>query len=491
MSKPSRSSITTLLLVSGTIFASCSVDTKGLVFDDDKFDKIENTTAGDGDKTSGGGSSSTSGDGDGTSSGDGDGTSGDGDVTSGGGSSGDGDGTTGEGGSTTGEDPVEPECTMVGELRCDEDGRQVQVCTGEAFINAGDKCEFVCIDGACDGTCIPGDTECVSETESRSCTKVGQWTEPAACANVCVGSSCGGVCQPGERSCDPDDTTGKGKRLCNSMGEWEVGEACTAGECQDGGCTACAGDDTQCTADSKGVQTCNNGTFGDAVECVDKICIDGACTGECRPALGKDEPYRQCVKNENGPSYQIETCGADGKYGNTTACNFVCVEGSTTGQAKCGGVCKPNQTRCEDGVLLQCSDDGMEEKKVEDCKASGEQCLPIDSKGTLGCGVCTEGSEKYPNRRCKQRYVETCISGQWKQAKSACPSGINKGQTGVCWDGKCNYAIDVCGDTRGDGFGCLDSSTPWTCEGSTYRTGECSFTGFSCTYTKCSGVIKF
>src|SRR6186713_3171114 len=114
--KKSRATIFTLLLTSGTIFASCGVDTKGLLFDDDAFEDAKNPT-GDGDSDGGNGGTTGVGDGDG-----------DGDVST----------TTGEGGDggETATPQVEPECTMTGELKCS--GKQVQVCTGEFFIDAGE-----------------------------------------------------------------------------------------------------------------------------------------------------------------------------------------------------------------------------------------------------------------------------------------------------------------------------------------------------------------
>ncbi len=471
-------SLITFFFVGTAIFSSCSVDTKGLVFDDDAFDRLENTTNGDGD----GGSTSESGDGDSSTSGDGDGdssTSGDGDSST----SGDGDGDGGAPG-TTGD--VEPECMMIGEMRCDDE--QVQVCSGEFFIDAGEPCEFVCEDGACTGTCPPGETECVSETEQRSCNTSGQWGEASQCSNVCVGDACGGECKPGDRSCD--ETNSQMKLVCNAAGEWVEDGACSTGDCSDGVCTACAGTETQCTADSKAVQICESGTFGSPEECLDQVCVDGACTGECRPALGGDEPYRKCVPGS--PSIQLGTCGADGMFGNPTNCNFVCVEGSEPGKNDaCGGVCKPGEQRCDgDGVLYRCAADGMSEEKVEDCSEKGESCLPISANGELGCGVCTPGSSKAPNARCKQRYVETCVGGQWEQAQNPCPSGIGKSAVGLCWDGECTTNGEVCSDTRGGAFGCYDSSTPWGCDGSSFDTGSCKLLS-TCTYTKCtSGGIS-
>lgn len=433
----STTSLITLLIVCGSVFASCTVDTKDLVFNDDEYDRLKN---GDGDGD-GGTAGTGDGDGDGGRSGDGD-----------------GDGPGGAQGSG-GSENIEPDCVMVGELQCD--GNQVQVCSGEFFIDAGKPCEFVCLDGACTGSCKPGLTECLSETEQRACNTEGQWGEPSQCANVCQGKACGGECKPGARSCDESDATLK--LLCNAEGQWAAEGNCSVGECSNGTCTSCAGSETQCTADSKAVQTCEDGSYGEPTACTDQICIDGACTGECRPALDGDEPQRRCVKADTS-STQLETCGADGTFGNASNCNFVCVPGSDPGKNdSCGGICKPGQQRCDGSVLLQCSSDGQKEEKVENCADRNLACLDVGG-GTMGCGECTPGSSKTPNNRCAQRIVQTCSKeAKWVDTEDCSKLTVIGKNVNICYEGACITGNKACDNSRDKAFGCFETTKKWIC----------------------------
>lgn len=455
--KKTSSVIFLLLSISGGSFAACSVDTDGLRFDDDAYDEAKN---GDGDGGQGGTTSS-----------------GDGDQ---GGSTGDGDGDGGDPG-TTGD--VEPECTMTGELVCND--KQVQICTGEFFIDAGPACEFVCSDGACTGICKPGKSECVSETEQRSCDEAGQWGEASQCKNVCTDDACGGACKPGDRSCDGEDATLK--RVCNALGEWEPDGNCSVGECSDGACTSCTGDETQCTPDSRAMQSCEDGSFGEPDECEDQVCLGGSCTGECRPALGGDEPQRRCAAGS--PSTQLQTCGADGNFGAASACNFVCVPGSNPGKNDaCGGVCKPGEQRCDGSILLACSSDGLKEEKVEDCSEKGLSCLDVGG-GKLGCGECTPGNKDKPNNRCAQRVAQTCEGGKWVDVRDCAKDTPPKFQVSICYDGECTTGTDACKRSREAAFGCYDADNKWVCNDGADTDGtdlkSCLLRG-SCTLTSCA-----
>lgn len=457
------SSIITLVLLGSAPFAACNVNTKDFTFDDDAYEEAK-TSDGDGDGDNNGGQGGTT-------------ATGDGDL---GGGSGDGDGD-GEGGDpgTTGD--IEPECTMTGELKCDD--RQIQVCTGEYFINAGDACEFVCDKGTCTGTCKPGSSECLSETEQRSCNQMGQWSEASECKNVCLGDACGGVCKPGSRSCDDEDTSLK--LLCNAEGQWDPDGNCSVGQCEEGACTACTGDETQCTTDSTGVQTCNGSTYDAPEECEDQVCLDGACTGECRPALGGSDPQRRCVAGE--PSTQLETCGADGTFGSASGCNFVCVPGSDPGRNdSCGGACKPGEKRCDGTVLMQCASNGLSEEKVEDCSEKSLSCLDIGG-GNLGCGECTPG-EKEPNNRCAQRMVQTCERGMWVDSDDCTKYLVTLPNVSVCYDGQCTTGNKACDSSRGGAYGCWDAENKWVCNDGADKDGtdlkEC-ITKAACQLTSC------
>lgn len=184
-------------------FASCTVDKSAFTFDDDEFARV----SGDGEDDGSGGSSNPGGIG-------------------------------GEGGTRlVVEGKVEESCD-VSAMRCT--GRQVEFCTGSAWIAAGGECEFACVAGACSGICVPGDKRCESDIEEQTCNDLGQWDEPDFCEFACVGDSesgeCGGECLPGNAGCgttefDPGDEFADTDLIrCSATGEWEI-EATCPGDC--------------------------------------------------------------------------------------------------------------------------------------------------------------------------------------------------------------------------------------------------------------------
>jgi hypothetical protein len=91
---------------------------------------------------------------------------------------------------------------------------------------------MACVSGACTGTCAPGATMCVSESDFETCGTNGQWGAQQLCPNeACVNNGCTGVCSPGAFQC-----VGSQPQQCQSDGTWgDSGPACT------GGCTSGCG----------------------------------------------------------------------------------------------------------------------------------------------------------------------------------------------------------------------------------------------------------
>ena len=79
--------------------------------------------------------------------------------------------------------------------------------------------------------CVPGTTECTSDTQMATCSTAGQWESPAAtCTYACLGTlntvpgACGGTCVPNSTQC----TGSTAYETCGPLGTWVATTTCTA-----------------------------------------------------------------------------------------------------------------------------------------------------------------------------------------------------------------------------------------------------------------------
>jgi hypothetical protein len=188
---------------------------------------------------------------------------------------------------------------------------------------------------AAGGVCVPGTTQCTSETQIETCSTIGVWTA-STCPDACVGTvetlggNCGGVCVPGTTEC----TSGTQVATCNGVGQWSAPTTCSttcigAVGTVGGNCGGCVPGATQCTSEAD-VETCgSNGQWGAPTTCPD-ICVGtvgtlgGACGGVCLPGA------QQCVQDGDACvvdgvatcSNDIETCTSSGQWGAATPCTY-------------------------------------------------------------------------------------------------------------------------------------------------------------------------
>lgn len=167
----------------------------------------------------------------------------------------------------------------------------VQTCTAQT-----------CVAGVCVGSCGPGTTECVSDTEVATCGANGQWGGATTCPHACVGTvgmpggSCGAMCTPGTTEC-----SGGGLVTCSANGQWGAPVACAASApfCASGACTTVP---PSCEPGGAGLTNCGSasescctslevtgGTFFRAYDDANldggvKLAPDGGPTGESAPA---------------------------------------------------------------------------------------------------------------------------------------------------------------------------------------------------------------
>src|SRR5690606_13572188 len=93
--------------------------------------------------------------------------------------------------------------------------------------------------------------------------------------------------------------------------------------------------------DTESEQTCSSaGQWETPVDCP-FVCTSDACGGVCEPDDTK------CEDASN-----VQTCGDDGQWGLGEECPFVCVADD------CGGNCTPDTQRCFNNTPQLCSDVG-------------------------------------------------------------------------------------------------------------------------------------
>ena len=299
--------------------------------------------------------------------------------------------------------PSETECRN-NEIRiCDSEGQwgeYVSCPNTRPFCDTDGK---LCVSKTPVITCEPSETEC-RNNEIRTCSSEGIWGGYVSCPDntpVCndEGTACEypRECESGEKKCaDAHDA----ELMCTDNGKWNIDEPvlCHAGfECSDDlkRC-ACTPGEVLCTyigSRSEGMYKCND--KGDIVisedlikhctcnetldGCIDKCDVEGArkCDGidiySCKKGMWNKEDH---------------TCG-DSQICND-AIGSVCISAVES-------ICKPGESICLDGVLMECVD-GMF-NAVDKPMCGDAPCDPI---------YCITKSLEKGNRQAE--YTDSCVN---------------------------------------------------------------------------------
>ena len=217
----------------------------------------------------------------------------------------------------------------------------------------------------------------------------------------CDSSDRAGVCSPVVADDDPD--TCANERTCNSAGR----------------CGLVLG------------RSCNGAVECASGYCVDGVCCDSACEGQCeacdtaalglcRPAKGKPRGGRPSCPGADGSfSNLCETPACDGTDANRTACAgkigpcapYVCAEQGCSASCKVDTDCDPSATcdaktaRCRSNADAICVDDhtlfrGQDLTTVD--------CRPFACAGTACNAECTSIKDCAPPNECSRDKV--CVS---------------------------------------------------------------------------------
>ncbi len=287
---------------------------------------------------------------------------------------------------------VEGECSGVcetGATECLSD-IEVQECD-DAGQWSSSFCQYVCVDGDCGGSCRPGMSRCggTGGLTVETCNLMGEWEATnTVCTGSCSMGKCTGTCVNGDTQCVTTENGEPAEVTCEG-GTWENSspQPCDY-TCVDGACSGvCSPGSKRCASGSNGEplsQTCDSEGqwITPGVEC-DFICQDGECAGECSPGAQKCEGSR------------VLRCNANAQWETATDCseeNLICV--AIGDERRCGQCSPPKGTTepssCYFTSVVYCSDDGMWEEY--------EECSSTERPGVCaGSGDCRSWEEACEN----------------------------------------------------------------------------------------------
>jgi hypothetical protein len=345
-----------------------------------------------------------------------------------------------------------------GETSCLSASESVQ-CGSDRTWGPPLACANGCVDGACQtaGEWAAGTAECLSITLVHRCSEGALWSDPEECEFACVGADCGGVCKPGQTRCASETSV----ETCSAEGQWGATTACT-GTCSGDACIGeCTQGDARCASATQ-EQTCNDlGQWLTPVSCLN-ACVGSACGGECVPGSSR------CNTETGLP----QGCSMEGIWQDREACPFVC-----SGDGQCTGECTPGDGQCAANGLPQlCSTDGLWTNQpacqfvcmgagscAGECSDGSRRCNPVSAAPQLCSGgiwqnqptcqfVCSAGfcaGECTPNsRRCNplNGRPQLCSAGGLWQDQNPCAFVCSGGAcTGECvpTERRCNPTTNV------------------------------------------------
>lgn len=296
---------------------------------------------------------------------------------------------------------------------------------GECVLNSECSKNEVCLFEVCSPPC-EADRDCAA---GARCLKTKDGT---ACV-VSTGAAC-----DAETAC-PEGSTCVAETCritCDGTEDCLADQVCQSGACYgndttrdpDGG--PCEADETRCGVGGR-LETCDaDGAWGDGIECP-FLCSKGECTGDCKP---------EAVDCKDG-KIPLE-CSAAGKWVEKEECAAVCTDGA------CAASCDVGTYECSTKDRLVCNDDGVWERD--------ETCPFVCNPSTSACdGECEPGT------------------------RSCAPTGETLRVCGAdgFWDVQAN-CVDVCivDATATGGFACA-ACDPGTDRCRNNEVEQCSATG--------------
>lgn len=336
-------------------------------------------------------------------------------------------------------------------------------CRMDSDCSTGHCSDGVCCNAACDGQCEScKEANAVGTCKAVTGTPVGP-REPCdgtgMCKAACDGTNGKSCTFPDSATVCAPATCTAGKvttaSLCNGAGSCSTPTegACPNGTCATDGTAKCA---SACTATSCGAgficdpagvclpalaigASCSSGSMCASGFCVDGVCCDGKCDGQCESckvaaSLGKCTPVKGAPVSPRTPCGGTAPCkgtcdGVNGKAcvlpDATTVCTAaVCSGGRATTASVCNG-----SGACTTAATSACA----------------SNLCATDGSGKCS-GSCT---------------ADSCMAGTYCDSTGTCAKTLDNGVNcstntqctsgncvdGVCCDGKCAGQCQSCKDT--------------------------------------------
>ena len=414
-----------------------------------------------------------------------------------------GDGPLGGGGSTSVLDAKPIDSVGVSDVPMESGGPDPTSCSSAAACSTGYCVDGVCCDTACDGQC----ESCKEAGSVGKCKAIkGSPLSPRA---VCGGTgTCKGQCDGtnGKTCTFPDSTaictaatctTGKvtTASVCNSVGACSTptSSTCPNSQCAADGSAKCA---TSCTASSCGAgfycdttgaclptlvngTSCSSGATCTSGYCVDGVCCDGKCDGQCE-SCKEAASTGKCTAVKGAPLATHTACGGTG------TCKGLC--DGTNGKA----CAFPDST----GVCTAATCTGGKATTASVCNGSGA-CTTVASSQCASNLCATDGSGK-----CSGSCTATsCSAGTYCDSTGTCTKTLDNGGNcsvgtqctsgncvdGVCCDGACTGQCQSCKASGSVGKCTAVKGAPVSpraaCGGTGKCTAQCDGTnGTTCAY---------
>jgi hypothetical protein len=330
-------------------------------------------------------------------------------------------------------------------------------CGDDAECGSGRCVDGVCCASDCTGQCEACDVsgregECVPVPDGvphggrPACGGVG------ACAGRCDGTARAACAYPGGAvTCLPatcTDGVASSAAICDGGGACVEGpgSSCGAYVCGDqGGCLEQCADTADCAAGHfceggacvrlrENGAVCARGTECESQLCIDGVCCDDACGGQCE-ACNLPESLGTCRPVDGAPRGGRSPCATDG-----SACGGRCdgIDGDTCAYPAEDTTCR--QPRCRNGVATQgATCDGAGACPAEQLVT----CAPF-ACGAVSClGDCGSILDCAAGLYCASGVCRPKLTaGEACGANDQCGSGFCV--DGVCCDGRCTGQCEAC-----------------------------------------------
>ncbi len=349
--------------------------------------------------------------------------------------------------------PVSKKCEAT------KESKNKESCVSDTECKSGACVDGYCCDGACTGQC----EACDVAGKEGTCSVISG--DPHGARALCNsdGSVCGGTCDGTQRtsctystsSCRDASCVGKEATdgaSCDGNGHCPapVKHDCSPYLCDSDACkSSCATNDdcisghwcdptntcvpkkpngnNQCTADSQ----CASGN------CVDGLCCNSACTGQCEACnVAGSEGLCSPVPAKSAPRGKRAACATDG-----SVCGGYCDGNTTATCAYPDALLTCRGATCTDGVAT----------KVAGCNGAGacpvpthENCSPYTCDGDACRSRCSNTSECHSGFWCTPQGSCVPHNGLGEQCLVDSQCGSNHCVDGLCCDTSCTGQCEAC-----------------------------------------------